>query len=425
MAPWQDARIPSVAQARATEAASPPGRFRAVAGLLASWEWLVLGGILALAFVVRLSGLDTDDYRLDEPQSLETASMAVPDLVREAANEDTHPPLYYLALHVWIKAFGDSPLGLRSLSVLCGLVAVAAVFLIGRELAGPRVGVLASVLLALSAFHADYSQEARNYGMLAATSGLSFLFYLVALRRPGWAAGLGYVLATVAVLYTHVYGLFVLLAQAVLLAIRLAADRPSVDVRRWCVLLGVPSLLYVPWLVVLARQTGEEVEGGADANLDWLPEPALRWLPGTLARYAGSLWALGVVAAVLALALALRLRRSAVDLRAEAVGQRVLVPVVWIGCVTLVPFVLSFVVVPIYQVKYTIAGSLAFALLVAIALDSLPGRAVRAAATAAVVAASAVTLWQWHDGDRAYWRGFEAAPLAIRKAEPFPGTTRI
>ena len=62
------------------------------------------------------------------------------------------------------------------------------------------------------------------------------------MTRSGSAVGaavIGYVLATTAVLYTHVYGLFVVLAQVILLAVRLASDRGAVDVRRWAVrLLG-------------------------------------------------------------------------------------------------------------------------------------------------------------------------------------------
>ena len=51
----------------------------------------------------------------------------------------------------------------------------------GRRLAGPRVGLLAALLLALSPFHVYYSQEVRMYGLvtLLGLAAFSFLLYFM------------------------------------------------------------------------------------------------------------------------------------------------------------------------------------------------------------------------------------------------------
>src|SRR5437899_1954089 len=63
---------------------------------------------------------------------------------------DTHPPLYFLLLHFWIRLFGESDLALRSLSALFGVLALPVIFAAAARLAGRRVGVLAALFSALS-----------------------------------------------------------------------------------------------------------------------------------------------------------------------------------------------------------------------------------------------------------------------------------
>ncbi len=43
------------------------------------------------------------------------------------------PPLYYELLHIWLSFVGMTPFGLRMLSVMFSMLAVALVYLIGRR----------------------------------------------------------------------------------------------------------------------------------------------------------------------------------------------------------------------------------------------------------------------------------------------------
>jgi 4-amino-4-deoxy-L-arabinose transferase-like glycosyltransferase len=120
--------------------------------------------------------------------------------------------LYYVLLRGWIR-LGSSELVIRSLSVVAGVAAIPAIYVLGRRLFGPRAGRIAALLLSVHAFHIRYSQEARAYSLFMLLAILSSLFFLRSLERPSrknWAA---YILLSALMVYAQVFGGWVLLAQ--------------------------------------------------------------------------------------------------------------------------------------------------------------------------------------------------------------------
>ena len=69
--------------------------------------------------------------------------------------------------------FGAGEAGLRSLSALAGTAVIPITYLCGRELVSRRAGLVAAALAAVSPFMIWYSQEAREYMLLAALCGVS------------------------------------------------------------------------------------------------------------------------------------------------------------------------------------------------------------------------------------------------------------
>src|SRR5581483_22132 len=113
-----------------------------------------------------------------------------------------------------------------------------------------------ALLLALAPFHVVEAQEARNYALLALLAACSYYCFLRLLERPGPWLLAGYVAATAAMLYTHLFGLFVLAAQIVYVAALLLlrawrGQRWRDDALRWTVRLGLPLVLFVPWLAAI------------------------------------------------------------------------------------------------------------------------------------------------------------------------------
>lgn len=68
--------------------------------------------------------------------------------------------LYLQAIDLGLKLFGETPTGLRFAPAIGGIMAVPALYLLARALAGREVAVLAAALLALSHAHTHFSRIA-------------------------------------------------------------------------------------------------------------------------------------------------------------------------------------------------------------------------------------------------------------------------
>ena len=315
-------------------------------------------------------------------------------------------PLHYVLLHYWMLAFGDSEAAVRSLSALFGILLVLVVYGLGVELAGRRVGLIAALLAAVSPFYVQRSQEGRMYILAALLTGLSFLAFLRARREPTRGSVLVYVAATALLLYTHVYGLFILLVQVIVVAVdvvRSPAGPPRRSrVRLWVTAQVAVLALYAPWAYVFARQAREEIQGGPAANLAWLAPPSPTDVVYTFKDYVGSGYALLVVALIVAAAILAGGRGEAVR---RLRGSPMPFLGLWLGVPILVPFIISITVRPMYQSKYTIPASLAFFLALAIVLArSLDGWRLRAAAAAAAIALLVATI-PTYAREKEDWRG--------------------
>src|SRR5205085_742609 len=118
--------------------------------------------IIALGALLRIYKLGSDSVWLDEAYSIQISHKSLPEIVEETS-KDVHPPLYYFALHYWIKLFGDSEFYARLLSALFGTLAILVIYFVGALLFDRATGLLASLLVALSPFNIAFSQEARMY----------------------------------------------------------------------------------------------------------------------------------------------------------------------------------------------------------------------------------------------------------------------
>src|SRR5258705_549128 len=80
---------------------------------------------------------------------------------------------------------------------------------LGRTLFGPREGLAAGALLALAGFQVYYAQECRPYSLLVLMSLLSCLAFVRLQRAGGWNGRICYVFVTAALLWTHLFSIFV------------------------------------------------------------------------------------------------------------------------------------------------------------------------------------------------------------------------
>ena len=161
----------------------------------------------------------------DEIASWMFASRPLPKLIATAHNTGGTQLPYYLLLHFWIGAFGDSPDATRTLSVLAMAGAAACVTLIGRRIAGPRAGLISGLIFALVPSISRFAQEVRFYALEVLIASLATLLLLRALDRPAGRRWVAYGACLAAVGYVDIVGLAVVTGHAVAVALRWWQDR--------------------------------------------------------------------------------------------------------------------------------------------------------------------------------------------------------
>jgi hypothetical protein len=77
--------------------------------------------------------------------------------------QDGSPPLYYMLLGLWIRAFGDGERATHLLSVIFALACIPLVYFAGRSVFNRTTGIVAAILVALDPFLTYYAQETPMY----------------------------------------------------------------------------------------------------------------------------------------------------------------------------------------------------------------------------------------------------------------------
>jgi len=232
--------------------------------------------LILIAFSLRATRLNFQPLWWDEGYSLYFATMELAAMVAGTAS-DIHPPFYYALLHVWIALLGSGAVAVRLLSVFVGTLTLPLLYRAGRRLIDGKVGMLASLVVAIAPFHVYYSQEVRMYGLVTLLGLLSVYFALLLLetretasRRRQILLWAGYVATTLAAMYTQYYAAFIPLFQTVFVLSQLKRkERPigQSDISaasllvRWLAAQGVLFLLYVPWIIYAGGQLTEYVIG--------------------------------------------------------------------------------------------------------------------------------------------------------------------
>jgi mannosyltransferase len=188
---------------------------------------IVLAGILILAAALRLATIDHQSYWFDEAVTVDLVRDSLWGMLGRIPGSESTPPLFYVLAWLWSKVFGTGEAGLRSLSALFGVGAVAGVYLAGAKLASARAGLIAASLAAVSPFLIWYSQEARAYELLALLSALSLAFLFDALKRPTDRPLVGWAVVSSLALATHYFAVFTIVPQAVLLLARSGRRRAA------------------------------------------------------------------------------------------------------------------------------------------------------------------------------------------------------
>jgi mannosyltransferase len=230
-------------------------------------SWLVLVAVIMLGAWFRLHGLAVQSLWNDELASVVYTNLPPIDMIRATAR-DVHPPAYYLILWASRNVLGDSEIMLRMPSAFAGILAIAAMYVLGRRVYSAREGILGATLLAALWSPIYYSQEARMYSFVLlftlVTSALWIgLVKRLSSNRMPWRLAAAYILASCILLYLHYYGIFVSGLQGG--AFFLLGLRHVRRLRSILLVYLLVVLAYAPWMMFVLP--GWQYQKGASLGL--------------------------------------------------------------------------------------------------------------------------------------------------------------
>jgi uncharacterized membrane protein len=227
-----------------------------------------------VALAIRLWHLDYLSIWLDEAHTAIDSTLSAKDLWLSALTDK--PPLYYLITSAFWSP-GDNEFNLRLPAVVIGVLSVAASGYLGKAIAGLKGAITLSFFFAISMVNIRYSQEGRQYILLAlgwilVTSSL----YLFTTSPDGSRSERGFRLAVFCVgclimLHTHLIAIiYISLGLFSCFLVLLVTRRLTVAT---IVRLGLCSLVcfatLIPWLTAIIFK----YSAGKD-SFDWLINPS-------------------------------------------------------------------------------------------------------------------------------------------------------
>ena len=247
-----------------------------------SLDVLALLPLFVLGLVLRLVHLAGQSLWLDELGEARTARFPIPAIFDRISMDAAATPLDYLGVKLTTGVLGIGTFQVRLWAFGAGCLAIAAIYVIARQLSGSRLAaVLASGMLATSAFHIYYSQDARFYALAMLVSLLNLLAFHRAWTRPGRVSWLLYALSVAALLYTHYFAAAIMLSTEAVYAMGATAvdwwvhraDTPlKTRLQRlasWAVASALGVVAFAPWFFsVTLRQLGTPSGFGPLAPLD-------------------------------------------------------------------------------------------------------------------------------------------------------------
>ncbi len=182
--------------------------------------WGALTVVTLVALALRLYAIEAESIWLDEAYTYARAKLPLSEVIA-ASIKKHHNPTYFVFMHFWI-ALGDSELWLRLPSAIFGALTAAMTCAIGNLLSGPRVGLVAGLVLACMPTQVYFGQEARMYTFLTFAASVALWGLLWLVQHPAAAtaprvgrtriattAWFAYALGTLGALYLHNTAVFV------------------------------------------------------------------------------------------------------------------------------------------------------------------------------------------------------------------------
>lgn len=304
--------------------------------------------------------------------------------VVDSLRTDSHPPLYFLFLAVWMRVVGMGEVALRIPSIAFSLASAYALWWYGRRTGGARLGVMFAVFYVFNPVVVDHLHTVRPYalaGLLATLSTIAYLRLAEGDDHKETPASWAYVGVNILGTFTH-YWFFLLLAGQGLGAILAVGGR-----RARTLIVGI-AVSVIPFVALWVPVLLEQADGDPTS---WMSSPeGLSWLLATPVRLAGGHLVLALIVYTLTLlACVLRPGPPPGTIGWPDVKRLLQDKTLWrLAAIPATVFTLAFAfsqVEPVYHLRYTIVATPAFAMLLGLVLHRVGDRKLAALVPLAII----------------------------------------
>jgi len=219
-----------------------------------NYLWLVFWPVLIFSGFKHLtSNIGHEGLWYDEAYSAAIINHSFADIINITA-EDSHPPLYFMALKVFGMIFGRTESSLRLFSVI-GVLALA---LLG---AGPVkrafdkfTSIIFSLLVIIIPMSLSIGQDARMYTWAAFFVTGTVLYGYLSARDGKKADFIMLSIFSIASAYIHYYALLAATIANALLFVYFLRSSNKKRMYKYFISAGVAVACYIPWILTLVLQ---------------------------------------------------------------------------------------------------------------------------------------------------------------------------
>ncbi len=381
--------------------------------------------VVALALIVgaylRCSDLGGREMSADEGASWAAASAPT---VREVLRAQNHlnpgkAGLHDLALHLWMRAFGERLAVMRALSAVVGSITILLVFGASREIFAvghkindaanstvnkrDEVAALAALIFAVNLITIKYSREVRMYPFVIAAVAAQTWCLFRALRCGGIVAYAGVAVFTAMALAAHLTAVLAFGGEGIWIAYLMARNRfdfSAEEVRRALMLafgLCAGAVILAPLAPAVIGSAARAANTGA---IDWIKRPEV-WAPLALFNKATGTFAFPAMAALVAWGILRGWHRW---------RDGIIFALLWMWIPPLLLLLISYAIRPAFVERYLLSCFVPFFILTAVGIIELPTHTARIGAIVLIVVLSIghVIAWnrkphdvQWSEATRA------------------------
>lgn len=275
------------------------------------------------------------------------------------------PPLFFVMLYGWFKIFPYTEASGKIFCAIIGIFGILAMYFLGKEFSGIKAGLVAAFITSINLFHIYYSQELRFYSLLFLATAMSFICFLRFIKKNTPLHQALFILSSCILLYTHYFGMVVVLSQAIIfIGITLVYRKGMSFFLKGGVCAIICLILFIPWLpTVFADNT---------VSTFWIQDPGPFFFAQYFNWYFNGWWGLSfkpvlvITALIPILVFVLFLFRDIkIKHNTESIMSQGII-VGWIFFTLLIPYVYSVVKIPMIIDRYTMITLPAILLMISV-----------------------------------------------------------